>query len=241
MENASEVYYWLRLKRDFFKRHDVKILKAMPNGTEYLLFYLQLMVESIDHNGELRFSELIPYDEQMLAVITDTNVDTVRGAISVLKGMGLIEVWDDRTIYVTHVQELIGSQSKQAAKKMEYRRKKSEPELGVSRNEDTSRTNVLPMSKKCPTEIEKEIEIDKRETNKEKGFAKPSIEEVRAYIDEKHYHFDAETFWNFYESKGWWVGRNKMKSWKAACATWERSRTGEVKEHDFGEYGNAGW
>ena len=51
-------------------------------------------------------------------------------------------------------------------------------------------------------------------------FVKPTVDEVAAYIKEKGYKFDPDAFWNFYESKGWRVGRNPMKSWKAACTTW---------------------
>ena len=54
-------YYWLKLKKDFFKRHDIRILESMPNGEQTVLFYLKLMLESVDHDGELRFSEEIPY------------------------------------------------------------------------------------------------------------------------------------------------------------------------------------
>ena len=53
-----------------------------------------------------------------------------------------------------------------------------------------------------------------------KGFQKPTIEEVRAYIFERGYIFDADAFWNYYESNGWKVGKNPMKNWKAACSTW---------------------
>jgi len=56
---------------------------------------------------------------------------------------------------------------------------------------------------------------------KQKKFAKPTLDEVRAYIAEKSYHFDAEEFISFYESKGWKIGVNQMKDWKAACRTWE--------------------
>ena len=41
----KERYYWLKLKRDFFKRHDIRVIEDMPNGKEYVLFYLKLMVE----------------------------------------------------------------------------------------------------------------------------------------------------------------------------------------------------
>jgi ferredoxin len=56
-------------------------------------------------------------------------------------------------------------------------------------------------------------------------FVKPTIEEIRAYIAEKGYHFSAEQFFAFYESKGWKVGSQPMKDWKMACVTWE-GRTG---------------
>lgn len=55
-----------------------------------------------------------------------------------------------------------------------------------------------------------------------KRFKKPSIEELQAYITEMGYTFSANHFFDYYESNGWKVGRNGMKSWKAACANWQR-------------------
>lgn len=54
-------------------------------------------------------------------------------------------------------------------------------------------------------------------------FVKPTIEEIQKYIEEKNYHIDAESFFNFYESKGWVVGKSPMKDWRAACRTWEKT------------------
>ena len=107
---ADKKYYWLKLKRDFFKRHDIRIIEEMPNGKEYLLFYLKLLVESIDHEGELRFSDTIPYNEQMLSVITNTNIDVVRSAMKLFVELKMIEVQDDATIYMAEVNKLIGSE-----------------------------------------------------------------------------------------------------------------------------------
>ena len=86
----NKKYYWLKLKRDFFKRHDVRIIEEMPNGKDYVLFYLKLLLESIDHEGELRFSETIPYNEQMLSVVTNTNIDIVRAALSIFTELKMI-------------------------------------------------------------------------------------------------------------------------------------------------------
>ena len=53
-------------------------------------------------------------------------------------------------------------------------------------------------------------------------FKKPTLEELKAYIAENKYTFSAEAFMDYYESNGWKVGRNPMKSWQATCRTWQR-------------------
>lgn len=138
---AEKKYYWLKLKRDFFKRHDIRIIEAMPNGKDYILFYLKLLLESIDHEGALRFSDAIPYNEQMLSVITNTNVDIVKSAMEIFLGLNMIEVFDDRTIYMNEVDKLIGSETKWAEKKRIQRAKED---------------NVPLLSSKRPIELEKE-------------------------------------------------------------------------------------
>jgi len=114
-------YYWLKLNRDFFKRHDIRILEQ--ENKDYALFYLKLLVESIDHDGKLRFNDLIPYNDEMLATITNTPIDTVRVSIETLKNMGLLDLLDDGTIYMNKVKEMIGSETEWASKKREYRAK----------------------------------------------------------------------------------------------------------------------
>ena len=78
---ADKTYYWLKLKRDFFKRHDVRIIEAMPNGKDMVLFYLKMLCESIDHGGRLRFSDEIPYTPEMLASITETEKEVAKQAM----------------------------------------------------------------------------------------------------------------------------------------------------------------
>lgn len=102
-------YYWLKLKRDFFKRHDIRIIEEMPNGKDYILFYLKLLCESVDHEGGLRFSDTIPYSEDMLATITNTNVDIVHRAVEIFTGLEMMELWDDGTYFMTEVQNMTGS------------------------------------------------------------------------------------------------------------------------------------
>lgn len=57
----------------------------------------------------------------------------------------------------------------------------------------------------------------------QKTFKKPTIDEVKSYCHESGYKIDAERFVDFYECKGWKVGKNPMKDWKAAVRNWART------------------
>jgi predicted phage replisome organizer len=128
MAAETKKFYWLKLKRDFFKRHDIRIIEEMPNGKDYVLFYLKLLLESIDHEGSLRFSDTIPYNEKMLSVITNTNVDIVRSAMKLFTELNLIEIFDDQTIFMGEVEKMIGSES-ESAERMRRLRQKQRPSL----------------------------------------------------------------------------------------------------------------
>ncbi len=69
--------------------------------------------------------------------------------------------------------------------------------------------------------------IDKKNT---KHFTPPTAEEVKQYCSERHNSVDPQVFVDFYESKGWMVGKNKMKDWKACIRTWERDNTRNMGE-----------
>ncbi len=68
-------------------------------------------------------------------------------------------------------------------------------------------------------------EPSKSQVKKFTGFAKPTSDDIKEYCDERANNVDANTFFDFYESKGWLVGKAKMKDWKAAVRNWERNET----------------
>jgi len=67
------------------------------------------------------------------------------------------------------------------------------------------------------------------DSNKKERFKKPSIDQIEGYCKERNNNIDAEAFIDFYESKDWKIGKNKMKDWKAAVRTWERRETKKPK------------
>lgn len=114
-------------------------------------------------------------------------------------------------------------------------RPKTEPEP----NDNQTVTKAKPNDNQTVTEPEpKEKDKDKdKEKVKEKTpkgvqkkssrFSPPTKDQVEAYIREKGYSVDAERFVDFYASKDWMVGKNKMKDWQAAVRNWARDRKEE--------------
>ena len=70
------------------------------------------------------------------------------------------------------------------------------------------------------------------DSNTKGGFVKPTIIDIKEYCKERKNNVDAETFFDFYESNGWKVGKNKMKNWKASVRTWEKSRNNKNNTND---------
>lgn len=73
-----------------------------------------------------------------------------------------------------------------------------------------------------------------------KNFVKPTIEEIASYCKEKSVNIDANQFYYFYESKGWMIGKNKMKNWKAAIMTWKRNSQKGNTANEFLRLGQEG-
>ena len=119
--NDNKRYYWLKLKKDFFQQHQIKVLKSLPNGRLYALIYLELLAESTSHEGELRYSKLLPYDVVTLSAVIDEDKDNVEKAIETFIALELVEMLDDGTIYMREISRLIGSETGQAIRKRESR------------------------------------------------------------------------------------------------------------------------
>ena len=65
---------------------------------------------------------------------------------------------------------------------------------------------------------------DLRLLKRNKRFTPPTIEEVGAYCKERKNHVDPFKWWNFYNAKGWMIGKTKMVNWKSAVTTWEEEK-----------------
>lgn len=76
--------------------------------------------------------------------------------------------------------------------------------------------------------------IGKVNNKKNTAFVKPTLDEVKNYCLERNNSVDPGSFIDFYESKGWLIGKNHMKDWKAAVRTWEKRNKGESNDRVLG-------
>ena len=77
--------------------------------------------------------------------------------------------------------------------------------------------------------IDKDSKGESVRGEKAKRFYPPTLDEVKQYCEERKNNIDPMAFIDFYSSKGWMIGKNRMKDWKAAVRTWERKRKEQSK------------
>lgn len=82
----------------------------------------------------------------------------------------------------------------------------------------------LPLNKQDETRLNKTFKEKIPAESKRKSFVKPSVEEIGAYCLERKNDVDPQRFYDFYEARGWMVGKVHMKDWKAAIRTWEKPK-----------------
>ena len=150
-------YYYLKLKENYFDDDSIVLLESMQDGVLYSNILLKLYLKSLKHGGRLQLDENIPYTAQMIATITRQQIGTVERALQIFLKLGLVEVLDSGTFYMSNIELLIGQSSTEAERKRAARLQ--------NKALSAPRTKVGHLSDIRPPEIEIEIEI-KREIEK---------------------------------------------------------------------------
>lgn len=203
-------YYWLKFQKDFFTSKRIKKLRSLAGGDTFTIIYLKMQLKSLETEGVLEYTGLEKTFAEEIALDIDERPENVGVTINYLLSCGLMEEIDKSHLYLPFVAENTASEQASAERVREYRARAKEIVEAAN-----------PKALHCNTEIEKDIEIEKE---KRKIFIPPSVDDVRAYCEERKNGIDPESFVAFYASKGWMVGKNKMKDWKSAVITWEKSR-----------------
>lgn len=163
-------YYWIKLRDSFMTSDTVDYLMSQPDGANYVVLYLMLCLKTINTNGKLarQIGEIIiPYDiEKIQRDCKWFSVDTIRVAMNLYKGFGLIYEDVDGTLVMADHKDIVGSETDWAKQKREQVERKA-TELLESGNDVESGVENLH------TEIrDKEIRdkrLDKRDRCKRKN------------------------------------------------------------------------
>ena len=220
---------WIKLTTDMFDNRKIKYLRRLPDGDSIVLIWVMLltMAGRCNASGMIFLTENVPYTPKMLADELDFEENTVVLALQALENLEMVTTkgfhyaisgWEEyqNTDRLQEIREY------NRIAKQKSRAKQKALEVPSNNVNDKSMT-----SQRChETDIEEDKEIDIEEENiigaKTTKFIPPSVEEVADYCFERMNNVDPEQFVDFYSAKGWMLGKNKMKDWKAAVRTWER-------------------
>ena len=230
---ANKRYYWLKLDEHFFKSNGIKIIKKMTDGYKYIVLYLEMMLLSINSNGNLYVSDGVAFDAELLSYVVDMDTEDVEAALRVFEKLKLIER-DNATIRILNFDNMVGSETADAER---MRRKRSNKTEHCSVLFEHCSTDI---DKDIDTEKEKDIDIEtegEKEKEAEASFGThsgknnfensfdniPSLDDVKAYALERGSAVDCEKFYDHYSAVGWLMGKTPIKDWKAAFRKWEKT------------------
>lgn len=217
-------YYWLRLQNDFFESLRIKKLRKLAGGDTYTIIYLKMQLKCLIDGGFWYYKGIEDSFAEEVALDIDEDVENVKVTIQYLLSCGLMEATDECSYKMPYVTSNTGSETAVAQRVRNFRSRQKALQCNATVTEPKQVGNV-----------EKEIkkDIDKEKVKREsRNFVPPTLSEVKAYCQERNNGINPQSFIDFYSSKGWFVGKNKMKDWKAAVRTWEQRRKEERGEDD---------
>ena len=213
---AEKRYFWLKLKEDFFADETMRYIEEQENGYKYSNIYLKLLLKSIDGQGVLIRkigTRLIPYDVAAIAKMTGHDQDTVRVAMKLFEGLGMIERLESGALYMSQLQEMIGSESASAGRMRALRGRQKEeipaPEPSHCDADVTQMSNTtVTLPSQAPShsdsrDRDRDIEIDKEKKKRKKKASSSSSqsqkdsesrEVIKAYTDNLNLQETLEQF-----------------------------------------------
>ena len=114
----------------------------------------------------------------------------------------------------------VSPSEKNAERQRRFREKRNAQSNAQSNDSNVTRNGYGNDREEKRREEKSEENLDEV---KKKVFVVPTVDQVRDYCNSRENSIDPEAFVAFYESKGWIVGKSKMKNWKAAVVTWEKN------------------
>lgn len=235
---------WIKIVTDIFDDEKILLIESLPEADSIIVIWFKLLCLAGKQNnsGVFQINNHIPYTDEMFATIFRRKINTVRLALSTFQQYGMIEIINN-TVTIPNwgkhqsIEQIEARREYQRQYHVEYRKKQKllaeggeDDSKGLRKRlrDDLRKPNVNTPDKNREDK-NREDKNREGEEPKRKRFTVPTVEEVDAYAKEKGYAgFSAQRFVDYYESKGWVVGKSPMKDWKAAVRGWA-SRDGDQK------------
>lgn len=161
---ANKKYYWLKLKKDFFKDRRMKKLRKIAGGPVYTIIYLKLQLLSLDNNGVIEFEGVEDNLVEELELEIDETAEDIQATLFLLEKWGIAELKEE-DLFLPEVVENTGKETA-AAKRVRKHRENKQMLL--------CNTHVT----KCNTEIELDIEKEKELLLEDKKSSSSDIKSI---------------------------------------------------------------
>lgn len=168
--SENKRYYWLKLHENFFEDETIIYIEEQEDGILLSNLYLKLALKSLRDNGKLLRvigQTTMPYDTKSLARLTGVNESIVERGIKLFQDIGLIEIATSDEIYLTQLNEMVGSECSSAQRVRKTRAKKAQEEVLHCNNGVT----------KCNTDKDKDK--DKEYISSSKNIIQEDLERLR--------------------------------------------------------------
>lgn len=156
----------------------------------------------------------------------------LRAFLSLLESQSMIEKITDTKKTTLTIVKYSDYQELQTAKKPQKNREKTAKELRADTDNNENNYNNDNNDNNTSTSINIDIEVEQQAAKSQKPirFIKPTISDIEVFTQASNLNLNPDHFFDFYESKDWMIGKNKMKDWKAAARNW--ARRNETPQHN---------
>ena len=132
----SKKFYWLKIQEHFFDSDEMIYFDSIENGEKYIVIWMKILLKCLKDkdNGEygfLRFNDKLPYNDELLAKVLRCDLDSLRVAMKYFQDLNMVQILDDKTIYIESVQKMIGKESDSAQRVLKHRAKKKALESNI--------------------------------------------------------------------------------------------------------------
>ncbi|CAI3437326.1 hypothetical protein CIRMBP1273_01999 [Enterococcus cecorum] len=179
-------FFWLKLKEDFFKQKEIKLLRKIAGGDTHTIIYLKILLLSLKNNGKVYFEGVTDNFFEEIALEIDEDIENVAICMKFLEQKGLLIYDTEDSASLTAIPEMIGSESESARRMRKHRQNNVLQEKTSHCNAEPSQCDKNVTTEK---ELEKELEIEKEK-------------ELQQETDKNQKGLSLSLLFEFWESNG---------------------------------------